>query len=187
MGVMAIAVHPSWAPLGANRFLDMVKDGFFSTRIGMFRALKNFLVQFGLSGDPTVQTKWFKQGNIHDDTPWLPQGPPGREINGTKRFQRGYIAYAGAGKDSRGTQLIIAFRDNGPLGGAPWEVPFGHLIGEASFASLDRIFTGYGEAPSQGKIMNRGNEYLQQEFPALDYITSCDVIAEGLPWSWHQR
>lgn len=46
----------------------------------------------------------------------LPLGPSGREINGTRRFQKGYLAYAGAGKNSRGTQLILAFEDNLYLG-----------------------------------------------------------------------
>jgi hypothetical protein len=33
------------------------------------------------------------------------------------------MAYAGAGKNSRGTQLILAFKDNEYLGGgSPWEV-----------------------------------------------------------------
>ena len=53
-GVLNIAVHPSWAPHGAKRFLDMVRSGFFSTRVGLFRALRDFLVQFGLAGDPAV-------------------------------------------------------------------------------------------------------------------------------------
>jgi hypothetical protein len=54
-GFMTIAVHPTWAPVGAQRFLDMVNDNFFSTKIGLFRAMKGFLVQFGLAGDTEVQ------------------------------------------------------------------------------------------------------------------------------------
>ena len=47
-----------------------------------------------------------------------------------------------------------------------------------------KIYTKYGEAPSQGKIMNRGNEYLKEEFPLLDYITQCSVMKENVPWSY---
>ena len=54
-GPLTIAVHKTWAPLGAQRFLDMVTSGFFSSKIGLFRALKGFIIQFGLSGDPSVQ------------------------------------------------------------------------------------------------------------------------------------
>jgi len=149
----------------------------------MFRALKGFLVQFGLAGDPSVQRFWNEKGSLRDDVPWLPQGPAGREINGTKRYKRGYLAYAGAGNHSRGTQLIMAFEDNGPLGGGcPWEIPFGQLVGQQSYESLDKIYTGYGEKPSQGKIQNRGVKYLETEFPLLDYITKCEIAQENIAW-----
>jgi len=60
-----------------------VNSGFFSTEVGLFRALKDFLVQFGLPGDPAVLKRYHKMGNLVDDKPWLPLGPTGREINGT--------------------------------------------------------------------------------------------------------
>ena len=116
------------------------------------------------------------------------------------------MGYAGAGKNSRGTQLIVAFEPNLYLGGgSPWlgsplllqnfkigrsnfasvptlqrEVPFGQLVGEASFETLSQIYTGYGEKVSQGKIMNRGNAYLEEEFPLLDYILECKVLKEDV-------
>jgi hypothetical protein len=73
--------------------------------------------------------------------------------------------------------LIIAFEANGPLcGGSPWEVPFGQVVGEDSLKTLGSIYTGYGEKISQGKIMNKGLEYLEKEFPLVDYMTSCDIV-----------
>lgn len=185
-GILNIEVHPSWAPLGAERFLLMVKEKFFSTKVPLFRALKNFLVQFGLAGDPKVQKAYHRLGNLQDDPSWLPLGPSGRKINKISRFQKGYLAYAGAGKNSRGTQLIMAFQNNEFLGGgSPWEVPFGQIFGENSFKTLSQIFTGYGEKPSQGKIMNRGSNYTQEEFPLMDYITSCFVTRENVPFQNH--
>eukprot|EP01035_Chromulina_nebulosa_P016805 gene16805-22287_t len=151
----------------------MVKTGFFSSKIGLFRAIKDFLVQFGLAGDPKVQRDYESKyldgkGGLVDDPQWLPEGPPGRNINGVYRFQAGYISYAGAGKDSRGTQLFIANKDSLYLGGgSPWEVPF-----------------GYDEKISQGKIRNRGNQYLESEFPELDYIESCQITTDNLPWKY---
>ena len=157
----------------------MVTSGFFSSRVGLFRSLQGFLIQFGLAGSPEVQKTFEKEnmaggrGGLKDDPPWLPLGPTGREINGRKRFAKGYLAYAGGGKNSRGTQLIVSFEDNLYLGGgSPWEVPWGQLVGEESFATLAKIYTGYGEAPSQGKIRNLGNTYLETEFPLLDFINS---------------
>jgi cyclophilin family peptidyl-prolyl cis-trans isomerase len=123
-GPFSIAVHPTWAPNGAQRFLDLVKENFFSTKIGLFRALKGFLIQFGLSGDPKVQEEWNTRGHLPDDVSWLPLGPTNREIDGVKRFQKGYMAYAGAGKNSRGTQLILAFEDNLFLGSLQFDFFF---------------------------------------------------------------
>jgi hypothetical protein len=98
---------------------------------------------------------------------------------GVKRFARGYFAYAGGGKDSRSNQLIVALNDNERLGGgSPWEVPWGEVVGEESFATLDKIYTGYGEkGPSQGRLSREGSsEAIAKEFPMLDYILSCDVV-----------
>ena len=167
----------------------MVKSDFFSSKVPLFRALKGFLIQFGLSSLPEVQKEYEHshmggKGGLPDDPQWLPAGPPGR-INdkGIKRFQRGYLAYAGAGKNSRGTQLILSFQDNEYLGGgSPWEVPWGKLFGDESYETLDSIYTGYGEKVSQGKIRNRGREYLDSEVPLVDYINSCDVVAEGVDY-----
>jgi peptidyl-prolyl cis-trans isomerase A (cyclophilin A) len=217
-GEISVAVHPSWAPLGAQRFLEMVTSGFFSSRVGLFRSMKNFLVQFGLAGDPEVQRRYHKV-KLMDDPSWLPFGPPHRThrievprqedksaratevvwslaearqlavptpdwtFRNVSRYQRGYMGYAGAGKNSRGTQLILAYQPNVALGGgSPWEVPFGQLIGAHSYRTIDQWTTKYGEQPSQGKIMNRGVSYLEEEFPDLDYITSCEVLKEHVEW-----
>ena len=63
-------------------------------------------------------------------------------------------------------------------------MPWGQLVGKESFKTLSLIYTGYGEAPSQGKIMNRGSAYLEKEFPLLDYITACEVTRENVTWSY---
>ena len=166
----------------------MVEMKFFSSEVAFFRALAGFLVQFGIAGDPVVQKRFDDlhggRGGLTDDPQWLPVGPPGREINGVARFQKGYMSYAGAGKNSRGTQLIMALQHNKYLGGgSPWEVPWGQLVGEDSLRAIDNMYTKYGEKVSQGKIFNRGNDYTKTEFPHLDIITSCDVMAKDLPWT----
>lgn len=63
-------------------------------------------------------------------------------------------------------------------------MPFGQLVGEESFITLSKIYTGYNEKPSQGKIMNRGVQYLEEEFPLLDYITECHISKENVPWHY---
>lgn len=95
------------------------------------------------------------------------------------------MAYAGAGVNSRGTQLILALADSLYLGGgSPWEVPFGQLLDEESFKTIDKIYTKYGEKPSQGKIMNRGISYIKEEFPNLDIIYECHVTKENVFWDY---
>lgn len=170
----------------------MVEKKFFSSEVALFRALENFLIQFGLAGDPEVQTTYEREEsggdpylNLPDDPQWLPRGPPGRSIDGVPRFQKGYLSYAGGGANTRGTQLFITNAESAYLGGgSPWEVPIGQLVDEASYDTIDRVYTEYGESPSQGKIRNRGNSYLKAEFPKLDYILSCDIVAEDLPWRY---
>jgi hypothetical protein len=93
-GSMSIAVHHNWAPLGAKRFLEMVNDEYFSSKVAMMRCLKNFLCQFGIAGEPSLNRKY---KSIQDDPNWLPKGPTHMTNEyGTKRYAKGYFAYAGA-------------------------------------------------------------------------------------------
>src|SRR6476620_8408876 len=49
-GDFVVEVTREWAPQGADRFYNLVKNGFFEeTRF--FRVIKGFMVQFGLSGE----------------------------------------------------------------------------------------------------------------------------------------
>ncbi|KAL3797836.1 hypothetical protein HJC23_006874 [Cyclotella cryptica] len=190
-GFLHIVVHPSWAPLGASRFLQMVDTEYFYSKVALMRCLRNFICQFGIAGDPSYNQEYVGRGkNLKDDpnlTPdlgpnmqWLPEGPSHRTNElGVKRFARGYLAYAGGGKDSRSNQFIVALSDNERLGGgSPWEVPWGEVVGEESFATLDKIYTGYGEkGPSQGRLLREGSsEEVAKEFPMLDYILGCKVV-----------
>lgn len=180
-GPLGIEVYPRWAPLGVQRFLDMVSSGFFDSGVHFFRTLKGFIVQFGLSDDASLQRKWHaEKGNIPDDPPWLPMGPSHRRNSstGVLRYQEGYVAYAGGGKNSRCTQMIIALAANLYLGGgSPWETPIGVVVGEDSYTTLRALYAEYGEHVQQGKIMNRGGEYLREEFPKLDSILGCSIVS----------
>lgn len=194
-GFLHILVHPTWAPGGAANFERMVDFKFFDSGVPMFRALKGFIIQFGLNGNTTVQRAYEEQylgrrfGGLKDDPNWLPEGPPGRKDpkTGVHRFQKGYLAYAGGGKNSRGTQLIVALQNNAFLaGGSPWEVPWGQLILDESFTTLKKFTTEYGEKVSQGKIRRQGKAYVDAEFPNLDYITWCRVINRNLTYQWYK-
>jgi cyclophilin family peptidyl-prolyl cis-trans isomerase len=185
-GPWSIAVHEAWAPIGSQRFLDMVHANYFEGHpndqhdqgVPLMRCVSKFLCQFGLAGKRSEQ---FQQ-SLRDDPQWLPAGPDHR-LNklGVKRFAKGYFSYAGGGSNSRDNQLFVALADNGPLGGgSPWEVPWGELVGNHSFETLDRLHTGYGEhGPSQHLLwQDQSLPVVHKEFPLLDWILSCRVVDE---------
>lgn len=178
-GPWSIAVHGRWAPRGAQRFLSMVRDNYFSNKVTLMRCVHNFLCQFGLAGPAS---KDFDH-RLPDDPNWLPEGPEHKvNADGVKRFAQGYLAYAGSGANSRGAQLIVSLQANPRLGGgSPWELPWGELVGAHSFETLAKIFTGYGEhGPSQAMLRREGaSPAVAQQFPLLDYITSCSVVDEA--------
>ena len=59
-GIFVVEVHRDWAPLGADRFYNLVKNGFYDD-VRFFRVLDGFMAQFGMNGDPGIQGPWSKQ------------------------------------------------------------------------------------------------------------------------------
>lgn len=164
-GNVTVEVVKKWAPLGAKRFHDLVKSGYFKD-IAFFRVISGFMAQFGIHGDPNVSVKW-RTNSIKDD-----------QVKASNK--RGYLTFATAGKDSRTTQLFINFGDNSRLDRMGF-APIGK-IDEAGMKVIDKLYSGYGEGhpagsgPHQGKIQMQGNSYLKKEFPMLDYIKSAKVL-----------
>src|SRR5437870_13476176 len=99
-GVFVIEVTRAWAPLGADRFYNLVKNGFYDD-VRFFRVLDGFMAQFGMSGNPGIQAAWRNQ-QLKDD--------PVKQSN-----KRGYVTFATAGPNSRTTQVFINFDDNASL------------------------------------------------------------------------
>jgi len=158
-GAIVIEVHRDWAPLGADRFYNLVKNGFFDNA-RFFRVVPNFMVQFGMNGDPAVTTAW--QGATLKDEPT-------KESN-----KRGYVTFAKTGApNSRGTQVFINFKDNGFLDSQGF-APFGQVV-SGGMDVAEKITSQYGESPNQGRITTEGNAYLTKEFPKLDYIKKATI------------
>jgi peptidyl-prolyl cis-trans isomerase A (cyclophilin A) len=160
-GDFVLEVHRDWAPLGADRFYNLVKLGYF-TDIALFRVVKGFMVQFGISGDPNMNRSW-RRATFKDD-------PPAKQSN-----KRGMITFATSGPDMRTTQVFINYVDNSRLDSMGF-VPFGKVID--GMKVVDAIEGMYGEGapggngPRQDRIQNEGNTYLKASFPKLDYIKS---------------
>jgi peptidyl-prolyl cis-trans isomerase A (cyclophilin A) len=157
-GPFVITVHRDWAPKGADRFYNLVKNGFFDdTRF--FRVVPNFMVQFGINGDPAVASAW-QNANLTDD-------PPGKQSN-----KKGYVTFAHRGKDSRTTQVFINFKDNGFLDAQGFP-PFGEVT--TGMDVVQKINDQYGERPNQGSVQSQGNAYLNKDFPKLDYVKKATI------------
>jgi len=158
-GVFVIEVHRDWAPNGADRFYNLVKNGFYDN-LRFFRVVPNFMVQFGIHGDPAVQKNWVN-ATIPAD--------PAKQSN-----QRGYITYAmsSAGPTSRTTQVFINFKNNAFLDGQGF-APFGQVV--SGMDVVDKITSQYGEKPDQGRMQAEGNAYLTKDFPKLDYVKKATI------------
>lgn len=164
-GEFIVEVHKDWAPLGAARFLELVKAHYFDG-CRFFRVIKGFMAQFGLNGDPKVTERW-QPLKIKDDAV--------KESN-----KRGYITFAMAGPNTRTTQLFINFGDNSRLDGQGF-APFAKVI-DPGMDVVDKIFSGYGDGPprgqgpDQGAISAKGNPYLDANFPRMDYIKKATIV-----------
>lgn len=158
-GEFVVRVNRAWAPVGADRFYNLVEHGFF-TDAAFFRVVPGFIVQFGLSADPAVNRAW-QNANIKDDPV-------------TQSNKRGTLTFATAGPDTRTTQLFINFANNSPLDRQGF-APFGVVT--SGMDVIDKIYSGYGERPEQGAITAQGKAYLEKHFPKLDTIESATVVA----------
>ena len=159
-GVFVVEVTRAWAPLGADRFYNLVKNGFYDD-VRFFRVLDGFMAQFGMNGDPTIQGPWSKS-NFPDD--------PVKESN-----KRGYVTFAKSSlPNSRSTQVFINFGDNSQLDRDGF-APIGRVIDGMNV--VDKLYTGYGgnNVPDQGRIMTEGNAYLLKSYPKLDVVKKATI------------
>jgi peptidyl-prolyl cis-trans isomerase A (cyclophilin A) len=157
-GIFVIEVTADWAPNGADRFYNLVKNGYYDG-CRFFRVVPGFMVQFGINGDPAIQRNW-EHATIPDDK--VKQGNA-----------RGFITFAkSAAPNSRTTQVFINYKDNSALNSQGF-ASFGKVI--SGMDVVDKIYSMYGEKPVQGKIQAEGNAYLTQTFPKLDYIKKATI------------
>lgn len=162
VGKFTVQVNREWAPRGAHRFYRLVKDGFYN-EAGFFRVVPGFMVQFGIAGNPEQHAKW--SANIVDD--------PVKKSN-----TREYVTFAKTGApNSRTSQIFINYDDNSRLDSDGF-APFGKVT--KGMEVVDRINSVYGEQPDQMRLESEGNDYLQADFPGLDYVTEARIVVDDL-------
>ncbi len=157
-GDVVIEVTRAWAPIGADRFYNLVRAGFYNGA-AFFRIVPNFVVQWGLSPNPAVNKVW-ANANIKDD--------PVKENN-----IKGYVTFAKTGEpNSRSTQVFISLRDNRFLDSQGF-APFGKVV--EGMEVVEKFYAGYGEKPDQQAITDQGKAYLDKNFPNLTKITVATI------------
>jgi peptidyl-prolyl cis-trans isomerase A (cyclophilin A) len=158
-GEFIVEVTRAWAPNGADRFYNLVKNGFYDN-CKFFRNIEGFMVQFGINGNPKISAGMMK-ARIKDD--------PVKQSN-----TRGYITYAMAGPDTRTTQLFINYGDNSRLDKDGF-APFGKVTKGMNI--VESLYNQYGGQPSeaQAQIQMEGNAFLEKNFPKLDFIKTATI------------
>jgi peptidyl-prolyl cis-trans isomerase A (cyclophilin A) len=164
-GTFVVRVEREWAPNGADRFYNLVKSGYYDD-VRFFRVIESFMAQFGMNGDPYVTAVWSDNAILDDPV--------------TQSNLRGRITFAMTGQpNSRTTQAFINLVDNTQLDDMGF-APIGEVV--EGMDVVDALYSGYGEGaprgdgPIQQNIRARGNEYLAEDFPELDYVVTARIL-----------
>lgn len=163
-GDFVVLVHREWAPIGADRFYNLVKIGFYDD-VALFRVISGFMAQFGIHGQPEVSAAW-KTATIMDDTV-------------AQSNKRGRLTFATSGPNTRTTQLFINYVDNDRLDAMGFS-PFAEVV--EGMDVVDTLYSNYGEGaprgkgPFQGLIQSKGNVYLRTEFMDMDFIETARIV-----------
>lgn len=165
-GDVVIDATRAWAPLGADRFFNLVRSGFYDGQ-RISRVRPGFIAQWGLHTHPATIMAW-KEAYLRDDPP--------REGNA-----KGTIAFAFKDPHTRSTQVYVNLVDNRQLD-AQGFAPFGVVV--QGMPAVEAWYGGYGEnaggglrAGLQGPIEREGAAWLDREFPLLDRIIRARIVA----------
>jgi peptidyl-prolyl cis-trans isomerase A (cyclophilin A) len=161
-GDFVVTVNRAWAPIGADRFYNLVKYHFYDNA-SFFRVIPAFVVQFGLSAYPPVSAAWEK-ANLQDEPV-------------TQSNKRGYLTYAKTSMpNTRSTQIFINLKDNAGLDRQGFS-PFG-FVDAQGMKVVDMLYDQYGDSggPDQDQISKLGKPYIDKGWPKLDSIKVATLI-----------
>ncbi len=158
-GTFVVQVNRAWAPIGADRFYDLVAEHFFDDN-AFFRVLPGYIAQFGVNNDRKINEAW-----------------EARKINDDKVIEtnvRGTLTFASDGKDTRTHQLFINLKDNSKNLDSDGFAPLGKVV--EGMSVVDSIYSGYGETVNYHLVATLGNSYLKRMFPKIDYIKTVKIL-----------
>lgn len=165
-GNFTVEVYRKWSPLGADRFYQLVRSGYYNNTL-IFRVVKDYLVQFGVNEDKQKNIFW--QGKNIKDEPVV-----GSNTEGTLCFSRG-------APTTRKTSIFINLRDNltydtMTVAGVTGFVPFARITSGMDVAK--NFFSDYGNETlkSADTIYFKGNAWMQKKFPGLDMIREVKLL-----------
>ncbi len=166
-GTFDIEAQRVWSPEGVDRLYQLIRSDFY-TDIALYRVVPNFVAQFGIHNDSILNTSWSKYKVTDEPT--------------LMKNEKGSIAFARGGPQTRSTQLFINLKSNSPRLDT---IFYSGVTGFPVVAKVtqgmevvDAIYQGYGELPGrrQDSIQRYGNSYLKKNFPKLDYITKAYIL-----------
>lgn len=167
-GSFTVEVYRSWAPLGADRFYQLIRTGYYNNTV-IFRVVKDYLVQFGVSEEKTKNLFW--QGKNLKDEPVIASN-----TDSTICFSRG-------APNTRKTSVFINLRNNLTYdtlksAGVKGFVPFAKVINGMDV--IRQLFSEYGNNTMKAadSVYFKGNAYLLKRFPGLDMIKEARIIKE---------
>jgi peptidyl-prolyl cis-trans isomerase A (cyclophilin A) len=157
-GNVVVEIYKSWSPYGAERFYQLVSEGFFDEQ-RFFRVIPQYIAQFGASADPKKNDRW--------DDAKIPDDPR------TQSNSRGTLSFAAEAPNTRSHQLFFNLKDNPKLDPQNF-IPIGRVV--EGMPVLDALYDDYGDTPKYRLVATLGNEYLHRMFPHMDYIRTARVI-----------
>jgi peptidyl-prolyl cis-trans isomerase A (cyclophilin A) len=160
-GEFTVTVTRAWAPIGADRFYNLVKHHFYDNA-SFFRVVPGFVVQFGLSAYPPVSAAW-QHADLQDDPV-------------TQSNKLGHLTFATAGPNTRTTQVFISLKDNAGLDRQGF-APFG-VVDPPGMKVVNMLYDQYGDnaGPDQDQIAKQGKPYLDKGWPKLDSIKTATLV-----------
>ena len=161
-GDFVVTVNRAWAPIGADRFYNLVKHHFYDNA-SFFRVVPGFVVQFGISAYPPISAAW-ENANIKDEPV-------------TQSNKRGYLTYAKTSMpNTRSTQIFINLSDNAGLDRQGFS-PFG-FVDAQGMKVVEMLYDQYGDSggPEQDQISKLGKPYVDKGWPKLDSIKTATLL-----------